>query len=1088
MANPGRPAPTRATPPRTPYEEAVHGIWADVLGTSAFGVHDDFFALGGHSMLAPRVVARIRRTLGVQIPVRDFFGCRTVAALAAVVADNASTESVRIEPQPDDAVPLLSFDEQRLWLESQLLPSLAYNVHGRRRLRGPLDQEAFEASLRVLLLRHETLRTRYPLVNGQPVPIVDDLDPQWRLELREPSGPRDPNESAGDASEERLLAALRLADEQATTEFALGRGPLFRCLLIRLADDDHLLAITAHHIVCDDWSVGLFTRELAALYSAQGDPERAGLGEHAISYRDYAAWQRDGLSGDRLTPALDYWRSQLSGAPTALALPAASRRIDVRRSGSLRAAELTRSETTAVRDLCRAHGATSFMICCAAFAALLGRWSGQSEVVIGVPLAGRTDPGTESLIGFLINMVPIRVDLSGEPTFAELVARVRQTCLDGYAQATVPLDVLVERLGVVRDPRRPPLFEVMLNVMNHVGGDGAELDGLTSSDVQPASALPSKYDLSLNLTESGQRLRLELHVNPDRFPAELTAAFGDQLVTLLRDALAEPDRLVTGCAVEPPPGVGRSMDTDQPSDSAPGHPEPDTESRRQPVPHPDRIAVVSAEGTCRYGDLDRQVRRIARDLSPTGHVGVVRRWSAGFVAAWSACVAAGVAYTLVEDDPTVPLSYMGVTETLDPPLGSGADPVGEPVHEPSDERVDDLAEMKAHGGAAGELARQRWGLDGTDRLAVATTRPGLLATGLAAALASGGTLLLPVDDDLEGWLRSVDPTVVLLTAVQLRSLAGPLPTVRRIVVEHDGDLLAADLRAARQVGPGARVSAVYRPDRDGRPRFSFEVPPDWNAALAPLRVPLGEPWPGAQPKLLGAADRLASIGEVAELCLGSYRTGDLVRRWPDDGLAPAGRVGDDPAADLLETAAELRELPEVSDALVVESTDADGQPVLIGYVAGPEPTEDAVALRQALGVRLPEHLLPRQLLVLAALPRTPAGEYDLDALPLPDLAAADTYVAPRTPFETELTAIFVELLGVERIGVHDTFFELNGFSLLATQLTARIRDSFAVELPLREVFASPTVAGLAHLILQVRAEQASAAELEALLDEVESLP
>ena len=186
MANPGRPAPTRATPPRTPYEEAVHGIWADVLGTSAFGVHDDFFALGGPSMLAPRVVARIRRTLGVQIPVRDFFGCRTVAALAAVVADNASTESVRIEPQPDDAVPLLSFDEQRLWLESQLLPSLAYNVHGRRRLRGPLDQEAFEASLRVLLLRHETLRTRYPLVNGPPVPIVDDLDPQWRLELREP--------------------------------------------------------------------------------------------------------------------------------------------------------------------------------------------------------------------------------------------------------------------------------------------------------------------------------------------------------------------------------------------------------------------------------------------------------------------------------------------------------------------------------------------------------------------------------------------------------------------------------------------------------------------------------------------------------------------------------------------------------------------------------------------------------------------------------------------------------------------------------------------------------------------------------------
>ena len=1048
MAHPSQaPIPAgRATPARTPYEEAVLAILRELLGRSDFGVHDDFFALGGHSLLAIKVMAWIRKTLGVTLPVKEFFEAPTAAALATAVATRSSAESRVVTPRPAGAEPVLSFDQQRLWLENQLLPGAAYNVHGRRRLTGPLDVAALEASVRAILSRHETLRTRFPTVDGRPVQLVDELAGDWRLPVRDLTG-------APDGAD----LARRLADEQAATPFDLAAGPLFRCLLVRLDATTHVLAVTMHHIVSDAWSVGLFVRELLALYEAGGDVDRADLPPLPVQYRDYAVWQRGHLIGETLEREVAYWRRHLDGAPPALTLPIARRRAGARQSGDRIAATLGEPETTALRELCRKHGVSQFMALLAALSTVLARWSGQRDVVIGVPVAGRTGAGTDLLIGFFVNTLPIRVDLSGDPTFADLLARVRQVSLDAYAHAEAPMDALVEQLQVVRDPRRTPLFEVMLNV---IGPPEAErVDGVT---IEPLDApkLPSKFDLMCNAQEVDGTLQLHLDFNADRFDGAMMRALLAHLTALLRAAVDDPTRTLLDYEL-------------QPSAPAPAVSTVEAVAARRAAPSPDRTAVVDADGRWTYGWLSRAADLIAARLPVPATVGLVRRPTAGFVAAVLACVRAGVPYSVIEADAQVPVRYLGVSAVLDVADGSLdlSDPPGAPPgHLPFD----------------GDWAAGRLGLTGDDRIAPLSHRPGTVVSAISTALAAGATLYLPpAGGDATAWLRSHEISVAYLTPPRLRALAGPLPALRHAIVDNAGDLLAHDVEALRARCPGCRFTGVYRTGRDGRPLAAHEIPDGWRLATAPLRVPLGTELAGAPGRLVHPTGQTAAVGEVAELCFGGYRTGDLARRWADGTLEFVARAGASLTADPLETVATLREMPGVTDAVVTEAAGEDGAAPLVGYVTGVDASQ-AAEIRRGLVVRLPEYLIPRQLLAVDTLARTPDGDYDLGLLPVAGELddQEQTYVAPRTPMERRLTEIFEELLKVERVGIHDTFFELSGFSLLATTLTARIRDEFAVELPLREVFGSPTVESLALLVLSRQGELSGAEELEAILSEI----
>jgi len=1083
----------KALPPRTPYEDAVAGILADLLGRPDVDLHDGLLALGVLAE-APRVVAQIRKTMGVEIPVADCIESRTVAGLAAAVA--AKSLAQRSLPRPhaltrrtDAARPLLSFDQQRLWMENQLLPGVIYNVHGRRRVKGVLDVAVFEASIRAILARHETLRTRFPATDdGEPVQVVDEPDEGWRIRVKDLSGRHAP----GSAQFEE--AALALLDEELTTPFDLTTGPLIRCLLVRLGDEDHALAVTMHHIVSDAWSIGLFVRELTALYEAGGDPGRAGLTPPPVQYLDYAVWQRGWLTGDALEYQVSHWRRQLEGAPRALALPTAQRRTNAMRAEAGQVLDgLSPEETAGLHALCREHGVTPFMVLYTLLATLFSRWSGQSDLVIGVPVAGRNNTATDRLIGFFINMLPMRVDLSGDPVFTDLLARVRRDALDGYAHAEAPMDELVRDLNVLRDPRRTPLFEVVLNV---VGLPEAEEVTTLAIEQMETPSLFSRYDLTLTVHVSEGRLGFKLDFPADRFDPTMARVLLGQLRTLLAAVVADPGVRVLEAPAEEP-----AAEPQEPDAAAAPH-----LSAARYRDEPGRVAVTDGAGRWSYGRLSRAADRVAEALAGHGvsaadRVGVVRRPNAGFVAVLTGAAAAGVPCSVIETDDPALTGPLGLTAVLDgSPAGTaapgtldlsvvlragGEDGDGDAV-------LDDAA---APDGPAG-----RHGFSGRDRVVVLSGRPGLLASAMDRSFDAGAVLVIPdraFGDDISAltkWLRENGITVAYLDPPILRALTAQqpepeLPDLGCVVVDNAGDLLPHDVEAIRRLAPGCRFLSLYRVAADGRPLAEYDAPADLEVADSPLRLPLGTPAAGRGVELRRPNGRPAATGEAAELWQDGERVGAAARLLPGRCLEFIGVPGADPIVDPIQTVAALRDVPGVRDAVVIEQAAQGGGTELLGYVCGPDPQLGTLAAHNHLKARLPEYLMPRHLFVLDSLPRTPWGAYDLRALPRPagDDLGEDDYLAPRTPMERELAAILEELLGIERVGVYDSFFELGGFSMLATRLVSRVRESFGVQLSVRDVFEAPTVDELAPLIVRTQGEQVDPAAFEALLAEIEQM-
>jgi len=522
--------------PRTPTEEMLCAVFAQVLGVEQVGVEESFFELGGHSLLATQVISRVREAFGVELALREFFKRPTVEGLAAAV-----DEALRAGTGGSAAPPLtqvernggglpLSFAQQRLWFLDQLEPGNAsYNIPLAVKLTGTLNVGALSRTLDEIVRRHEVLRTSFRAEEGRPVQIISEARGA-RLAVVELDGL---------TAEERERAARRLASEEARRPFDLSAAPLLRARLLKLSDEEHVVLFTMHHIVSDGWSLGVLVNEVAALYEAFSRGEESPLPELPIQYADYAAWQRGWLRGEALEAQLSYWRKHLGGDLALLDLPTDRPRPAVRsHRGASESVVLPAELARGLKTLSLERGCTLFMTLLAAFKTLLHHLSGQTDISVGTDIANRNRAETERLIGFFVNQLVVRTRLSGEPTFLELLDRVREACLGAYAHQDVPFEKLVEAVNPVRDASRTPLFEAKMVLQNAPAGE-LELPGLTLSPWQTATGT-AKFDLLLNLSESERGLGASLEYNSDLFEADTARRVLGRFRTLLEEVVARP--------------------------------------------------------------------------------------------------------------------------------------------------------------------------------------------------------------------------------------------------------------------------------------------------------------------------------------------------------------------------------------------------------------------------------------------------------------------------------------------------------------------------------------------------------------------
>jgi amino acid adenylation domain-containing protein len=639
--------------PRTPAEEVLAGIYADVLHAELVGSADNFFELGGHSLLATRVVSRVRQAFGVELPLRALFEAPTVAGLAgridALRGGDAGPQAPPLAALPRDGSPLpLSFAQQRLWFIDQLQQgSAAYNMSFALRLRGGFDPAVLERSLTEIVRRHETLRTVFAAGGGEPVQVVRDAAP---VALPVTDLRRLPDAL-------RETEVLRLAAAEAERPFDLAAGPLLRVSALRLKEAEWAVLFTLHHIVSDGWSMGLLVHEVSELYDALAEGRRAELPELPVQYADYAAWQRAWLTGEALESRLAFWREKLADAPPLLELPTDRPRPQVQdtRGGSV-AVRLPADVSRELRALSRREGATAFMTLLAAWQLLLARYAGVEDVSVGTPIAGRTRLETEGLIGFFVNTLVLRTDLSGEPTFGELLGRVREATLGAYQHQDIPFERLVEELAPERSLAHTPLFQALFVLQNNERGE-LRMGGLEVEPLAAAGEGIARFDLTLALAEDEEGVQGSLGYRAELWERAIMERMAAHFARLVEAVVADPARPVSEV-----PFLGEEerahllaewSATAAVSPRATLHELLAARAARSPA----APAVSSGSRTLTYAELERGSNQLARRLralgvGPETRVALCTERCAELVVAILGILRAGGVYVPV--DPTYP--------------------------------------------------------------------------------------------------------------------------------------------------------------------------------------------------------------------------------------------------------------------------------------------------------------------------------------------------------------------------------------------------------------------------------------------------
>jgi len=1084
-----------------------------------------------------------------------------------------SPEPVKDNPAEEVFVFPVSFAQERLWLLDQLEPDRAvYNIPSAVTLPGSVNADVLRRALNEIVKRHEVLRTKFMSVDGEPSQVIL---PSLNFEL--------PVQDLRNMSaEQRQAEVARLTEAEARRPFDLGQGPLLRAQLLRVTNEQNMLLLTMHHIISDGWSVGIFFRELSLLYEAAYQGRRSPLPELPIQYADYAQWQRERLSGVKLVELLGYWRKQLAGAPVVLELPLDKVRPAVQSfRGEVRTFQLGVELTRRLRELSQRRGVTLFMTLLAAFKVLLYRYTGEEDLVVGTPIAGRNRAEIEGLIGFFTNSLVLRTKLSGSPNFVELLQRVREVTLGAYEHQDLPFEKLVEELQPERSLSHNPLFQVFFSLQNNptlatVGSDKEAVEKALR-EMPELNTGSAKFDLALMMSEMGEQLIGGFEYNTDLFEAVTIARMEGHYRRLLDAILADPERSITQLPLlsdneELQLRQWNETNFEYREVGACLHELFAAQAQRTPK----RIAVIAGEQQWTYAELDERSNQIARRLQQLGvgieeRVGICVQRSLEMTAGMLGVLKAGATYVpldpaypqeriklMIRDaDVRVVLTQSWLAEQMPEGvaqvvyLDKDWEAETQDKYQPPEVSPDNLVYVIYTSGSTGipkgvALSHRAvanlilWQIKDSKLAEEAKTAQfhsfsfDVSCQEMFSTWGSGGSLVLITEADR----RDVNQLIENLSANGVERLFLPPVALQQLAEAPVDRTLPKTLKHVIAAGEQLQITqpllklfrrlkncALHNQYGPSESHIVTEFalpfsPDDW-----PTFPPIGRPIANTQMHLLDEHLQQVPVGVPGQLYIGGvclargylnrpdmtadrfipdhlsnqpgarlYRTGDLARYLADGNIEFLGRIDNQVKVrgfriEPGEIEATLRRHPSVQEAVVVVRGQADKR--LVAYVISDrDPPPSTTELIRFLGETLPAYMIPSIFVFLDSLPLTPSGKVDRRSLPAPDQqrpALEHVFVAPRTPVEQSLAEIWTSVLGLQQVGINDNFFELGGHSLLATQTVSRVRLVFEVEMPLRCIFESPTIALLALEITSLKLKDTDNGELDLLLTEVEQL-
>jgi len=1133
--------------PRDEVEQSLAGFWQMELGLDQVGIYDNFFDIGGNSIRATKVVSWIRNTYNVELPLKAIFEYQTLEGFAEAVRtaikSGEKTKYPPIEPLEKREYYEVSHAQKRLWYLDKVVPdSPFYNIPGAVLLENSkIDIDLMRKAMQAVVDRHESLRTTLKTIDGKPVQVIaDTLD--FEIPLIDFSTDSDP--------ENRLNEII---DEEKLTPFNIEKGPLMRARIVKLAETSHAFLLCMHHVISDGWSMGLLVREMMTNYLAFTEGKPSPLSALEIQYRDFAHWQNQILQSELIKKQKEYWVDNLSGEFPVINLPTDHPRPAIQtQNGASRRITFNKDITELLRELARSQEVTVFMLTLAIFKVLLHKLSAQRDIIVGCPIAGRNSTQIESLIGFFVNMQPLRSDLSDNPIFADFLQQIKQVALGAYANQDYPFDKLVEVLNPVRDMSRSPIFDVVFDfheisanpLINAKLGDG-NLREITGDD------RTAKFDLTVVGYEDENGIVINFVYNSDLFEPQTIDRFMEYYRNVLHELINNPQKRLSD--IEMITVEERNQVLFAFNQTAREFPRDKTAQEifyEIADKFTSKDALVFHSETMNYAELNMRSNKIARYLQDHGvargsYVAIMVERSFDMLVGVLGILKAGAAYVPIEAEyPLARIKFMldeiqaqvivGHERLLEKISGydghmlcleqfwkdsasidgSNLDILNEP---------EDIAYVIYTSGSTGQpkgvmvphrgITRLVINTDYADItredkfLQVATFAFDAATMEFWGTLLNGGMLFLASSDEvlsldsLADLVIDNDITILFLTTVLYNQLVDARPDaftkLKRLLVGGEALSVAHVRKGLANVKPGVFAN-VYGPTENTT--FStcgtiISVPDNATS------VPIGGPIANSTLYILDEYLNPVPVGVCGELYLGGYglakgylndlektttvfvknpiaeisdpilyKTGDLGRWLPDGRVDFIGRIDHQikirgHRIELGEIEDALRKSDKIDDCVVIVRELEGGNKTLIAYYVSEEdlPIDE---LRSDLRENLPDYMVPNVFMRIDVLPLNKNGKVDRTALP--DVAGvrpemAIEYVAPSNEIEAKIARAWEEVLGIERIGVYDNFFDLGGDSIISLQVVSSLSKD-GLKLAPRDILQYQTIAELATVV------------------------